>query len=290
MLWVLVVGYFDNHIRHDHDALEAAFAHQALDVLDGFLQKMLHLFFILPGKVVDDEIEKGMCCLGIQRLFRNRDGSFLSTDLAIPEQCPFCKRYITPSLEVTSRAVSDDGRTGPIIGYWSCNGCAQTFAVRYKTRGDMQDGIHRYYVGDMLPPMIRLTEVDEQIRRISPRFEELLHQAEFACDNDLVDLAGMGFRKALEFLVKDYLIYKAPEDEERIRNMELGNCIANRIDNQQLKTVASRATWLGNDFTHFTRRFDEYEVSDLKRFIEAVVYWILMELTTEEALSIDSRR
>ena len=44
--------------------------------------------------------------------------------------------------------------------------------------------------------------------------------------------------------------------------------------------------WLGNDQTHYTQRFENKDISDLKNFIDATVYWVSMELITEEALSI----
>ena len=58
------------------------------------------------------------------------------------------------------------------------------------------------------------------------------------------------------------------------------------MSNERLKTVASRSTWLGNDQTHYTQRFENRDISDLKKFIDATVYWVSMELITEEALSI----
>lgn len=99
----------------------------------------------------------------------------------------------------------------------------------------------------------------------------------------------MGYRKALEFLIKDYLIITIGEDAETIKRMELNNCISNKVTNEGLKTLAQRATWLGNDFTHYTRKFEEYELDDLKRFLDATIQWINMELTIREAAAIPRR-
>lgn len=41
----------------------------------------------------------------------------------------------------------------------------------------------------------------------------------------------MGYRKALEFLVKDYAIFLNQEDEDKIKNASLSSCINNYIDN-----------------------------------------------------------
>ena len=50
--------------------------------------------------------------------------------------------------------------------------------------------------------------------------------------------------------------------------------------------MASRSAWLGNDQTHYVQRFEDKDINDMKNFIKASVYWISMELITEEALSI----
>lgn len=100
----------------------------------------------------------------------------------------------------------------------------------------------------------------------------------------------MGYRRSLEILIKDYLISIAPEDEELIRRLPLGKCISDRIDNEKLKTVAQRATWIGNDFAHYERRLSDLDLSDLKRFINATIAWIELELTTAEALAIPPAR
>lgn len=46
------------------------------------------------------------------------------------------------------------------------------------------------------------------------------------------------------------------------------------IDNLQLKIVASRATWLGNDQTHYEQKYTDNDINDLKRLIKLSVNWI----------------
>ena len=99
----------------------------------------------------------------------------------------------------------------------------------------------------------------------------------------------MGYRKALEFLIKDYAILCHPDDADSIRAKPLAQCINEMIDYDRLKTLAQRAVWLGNDFTHYERRFDEFEITDLKKFIDAALFWIEAELTTDEAEQITPR-
>jgi len=71
-----------------------------------------------------------------------------------------------------------------------------------------------------------------------------------------MEICGVGYRKSLEFLIKDYLIGRAPEGEgqaaavEAIKKKFLGTCIKEDIEDANIKLVAQRATWLGNDETH----------------------------------------
>lgn len=104
--------------------------------------------------------------------------------------------------------------------------------------------------------------------------------------SNLFHVAGMGYRKAIEFLIKDYLLYLCPADKEKIEKMSLSNCISNKLENEKLKVVASRATWIANDFVHYTRKYTDKDIGDIKRFIDACVYWIMTELITDEASGI----
>ena len=63
----------------------------------------------------------------------------------------------------------------------------------------------------------------------------------------------------------------------------LGNCINDFIDNEKIKTLAKASAWLGNDETHYTRKHQNYNVQDLKRFIKATVAYIECELSFTEA-------
>jgi len=54
-------------------------------------------------------------------------------------------------------------------------------------------------------------------------------------------IAGPGYRKALEFLVKDYLCSLLPKEEDKVKVMPLANCIATYVDHEKLNQMATRA-------------------------------------------------
>jgi hypothetical protein len=94
----------------------------------------------------------------------------------------------------------------------------------------------------------------------------------------------MGYRKALEFLIKDYLILRRPADHKTIETIMLGPCIENYVTDQKIKDIAKRATWLGNDETHYQRRWINKDLGDLKTMVSLALHWIDAEHLTEEAL------
>lgn len=97
---------------------------------------------------------------------------------------------------------------------------------------------------------------------------------------------GVGYRKALEFLIKDYLISKETDAQKigKIKNQFLGNCIQEDVQDRNIKEVAKRAVWLGNDETHYTRVWAGKDVNNLKQLIELTVRWIENEIETERVL------
>lgn len=209
-----------------------------------------------------------------------------------PSLCPLCKHAIKPQ-ELNFSLFKDERDHWFFSITYLCKHCYQTFIVLHTCiprRTKNANGLPSYfYAADIIymePNRFKEMEFDPKINSLSPQFVKIYNQALAAESSNLDEIAGMGYRKALEFLIKDYLIHENPDDAETIKKMELGNCIANKVGNERLKTVASRSAWLGNDQTHYTQRFENRDISDLKNFIDATVYWVSMELITEEALSI----
>ena len=149
--------------------------------------------------------------------------------------------------------------------------------------------IDEYYSRDygcivsQYPASTSKTSFSKNVSLLSPKFVEVYHQAESAEASKLTELCGIGYRKALEFLVKDYAISSHPEHKEQIESSLLSKCITDYIDNEKIKTLAKASAWIGNDETHYVRKHQDYNVHDLKRFIKATVAYIEYELSFAEA-------
>lgn len=137
------------------------------------------------------------------------------------------------------------------------------------------------------PELYSAQQFEANIEGLSPQFVKIYNQALEAESRQLDEIAGIGYRKALEFLVKDYCKHMHPEKGTEIERLPLGKCISDYIENRSITTLASRAVWIGNDETHYTRKLEGRDISDMKTFIRALVHYVGMELTVEDAASID---
>ncbi|GAB3867448.1 hypothetical protein GCM10028824_09860 [Hymenobacter segetis] len=123
--------------------------------------------------------------------------------------------------------------------------------------------------------------INQTVELISPTFMTIYNQAYHAEQSELLEICGMGYRKALEFLIKDYAISKDPSAKEIIEKKALMGCITDYVSDTRIKAVAKRAVWLGNDETHYVRKWEGKNLTDLKKLIELTIHWIEMEKLTE---------
>lgn len=59
----------------------------------------------------------------------------------------------------------------------------------------------------------------------------------------------------------------------------------NRIKDSNIKEVAKRAAWLGNDETHYMRKWGAQDLQDLKKLIDLTVHWMEAEALTNQLLT-----
>jgi hypothetical protein len=198
----------------------------------------------------------------------------------IPDQCPLCGCTITP-LILLPIAVETEKNAFECVANLFCQHCSKPFQAVYSLNGPAPISV--------APKSIPARSFDLHIETLSPGFIKTYNQAYAAEALGLDELSGMGYRKSLEYLIKDYLISRDQDSAVSIRSEALGSCINNRINDERMKAPAKGAVWLGNDFTHYERRYEECDVEQLKRYIDATVYWILMEITSDEAAHMDHR-
>lgn len=195
-----------------------------------------------------------------------------------PDTCPLCHTHVLPKL---CFAVAASGKpTDQVHLAFQCtsNNCELLFVASY---GLAQDGTFQFKsAAPKTPQRITFPEI---IESLSQTYVEVRHQAAAAETYGLDQIVGIGLRKALEFLIKDYLVARVPaEEREAILGTPLGACIGTYVADQNIKECAKRAAWLGNDETHYLRRWEDKDIGDLKALIRLTENWIENALLTQK--------
>ncbi len=168
---------------------------------------------------------------------------------------------------------------------YQCTGtCNRVNIAVYKLRAETGNTTN-YDLVDLLvavPREFPAKEVSSEIANLSPNFLSIYRQTLVAESLSLTQLTGLGFRKALEFLVKDYAISRYPEDQDAIQKKPLGSCINEYLKEEYLRECARRAVWLGNDETHYSREWKSHDVEDLKKLISLTLRWLEYAMLSEK--------
>ena len=191
-----------------------------------------------------------------------------------PSECPHCHKSISPET-VYGHFNKSDIQMEVLLNCPDLN-CCKSFIAYY----DIDNKSQSYYTGIVSQGSIKGRSFSETICNVSENFIQIYNQAFAAEQQNLTEICGVGFRKALEFLIKDYAIKKNPDKKEQIEAKLLGKCIDDYIDNLKIKSVAKRAAWLGNDQTHYVKKWEGQNLSGLKKLIDLTVHWIEMEELT----------
>lgn len=203
--------------------------------------------------------------------------------------CPLCHVSVIPSVTCGCYVPSANPEAlGPSVYiFFLCPHCREVFSAKYIGVDNRTSLFARS--GPTLSPKNALTyKFSSPIQAMSSMFVTTFSQSAAAESQNLTEIAGCGYRKSVEYLVKDYLCHKFPDQSETIQSEFLGKAIQ-RIDDPRVKTLAERATWIGNDETHYIKKHETLDIGDMKRFISAMLSYIEAELTFEEALSIEPK-
>lgn len=190
-----------------------------------------------------------------------------------PDQCPVCHRSVQPTLLAARGRLPPAPQSAELVYQCTSLTCQAVFIARYNLVGRSAG----HYAGAFLSsvPATPMPEVfPSEILALSPNFVLVYNQAKEAETRLLDQISGMGFRKALEFLIKDYCKVERPNDATAIEATLLGTCINNYVSDVHIKECAKRAAWLGNDETHYIRKWTTKDINDLKMLVKLTVNWI----------------
>lgn len=207
----------------------------------------------------------------------------------IPERCPYCHTDMLLDL-IAATMSGDDSKEGANLEVaFQCNRNAyrRLFIGVYQRTKKGRNGkmIGPFLLKELIPAAYLSPDICEEVKEVSPSFREVYIQSSKAEASGLNEIAGDGYRKSLELLIKDFCIRSRPNDEEKIRQSSLENVIRDYVDDVGLRNCVKAAHWLGGDGGYYLRRWKDDDIKDLKILIELASIWIKGRVLTERFLS-----
>lgn len=197
----------------------------------------------------------------------------MTNNFPLEMTCPYCGEKIVPDVAQTINEIPPR-----LVFLFLC--CGNFY---YLSRRERNSWLHEDDVKLKPKKPLRQKSFSSIIKGISPRFEKIYNEAVKAHRDNLLEICGGGYRKALEFLIYDYAIKKNPESESAIKKMgELGNVISTYLEGTFLQLTVSAATWLGNEAIHYVQKYEDMGVDDLVLYIDDVVQAIELTEKLEE--------
>ena len=200
-----------------------------------------------------------------------------NTGVKEPNICPHCHVTNNPHQKFQSQTRdTDDSHCNYQV--WQCSNqeCQKLFGILYK-KIDGKVKIASVLNGlpkgpDWPKPILELRDGNTigNEQETKSKFIKTYLQSLEAESYGLDEIAGMGYRKAIEYLVKDWAIQNNPEQKKQILGKWLGSTISDYYEGD-LKEILARATWLGNDQAHYNKLFEEYDIEILKELIDLIM-------------------
>jgi hypothetical protein len=186
----------------------------------------------------------------------------------VPDACPICHRHSEMSCAIADMV--EDGQGVQAIFRCGYKACRVFFICSYGPRPSSA----LLTVRPVKPPESMFTDT---VAKLSPAFISIFREADEAKHLGLNQIAGPGYRKAFEFLIKDYAKSLAPDKAEWIEKKFSGTVVAEFVPDARIQAVATRCLWLGNDETHYLRKWTDHDVEDLVILIRLTASWIEIE-------------
>lgn len=193
-------------------------------------------------------------------------------------RCPYCHAFVMPNFHFSAKK---DNNVWNVFCGCTNPKCKNSFVVEYEYDNQYVLSFKRVQP----TPPLQQRIFDDAILHISSSFVEIYNQAFSAFQLGLSQICGIGFRKSIEYLIKDYAMLMFPCQSDTIKTKKLAQCINDYITDTRIKEVAKRAVWLGNDEAHYYRKWENKDVNDLMDTIDLTLYWIEAEEKSKRLLA-----
>lgn len=197
--------------------------------------------------------------------------SVFNFSLQKPMLCPRCGAYEDGTIADRKLFSLGGSRYYGVVLY-TCTCCKELYTAIY----DIDTGKKSAVFGAFFPSAVASYRND-RLAKLSPKFIDMYNQALRAEQIGDVELAAIGFRQALECLVKDYAIIELQESKEVVSEKSLHKAIGDYLDSSLVST-ADVVRILGNDYAHYERRYEQHDFAILKSYMEIFIHLVETKL------------
>lgn len=218
------------------------------------------------------------------------ENTTFSTDINIeePRQCMHCDQTGVQNF-ITGMMTNGKNDEYHCIGLYTCTLCESTTTHHFVVWDYNLDN-QKYVSVRTFPTKIQeIKGINDNLQKMFSEFAKVFKQAKEAEEAQLDQIAGMGYRKSLEFLVIDYLKAYPVEGvtDQWLENPKISlSQKISKIKSDRMQVLARAASFLGNDETHYTRRHPEHDIDSIKAFIGALLAEIQNEIEYNKALEL----
>lgn len=214
----------------------------------------------------------------------------------IPEICPFCNRTVDFSYnwmfehEFEKETLSSiKHRFVDIIFTCPSPNCQRLTIYSYREIDPFKHDytFENYYISETY---YNQSEFPKTIDSISPDFVKIYNQALKAESLNLTEIIGLAYRKAFEFLIKDFIIYNNPNNDElheSVKNeKKFEQLLLKHFEHDgRIQSLSRRVAWLGNDEAHYLKLRSDHDVGDMKILIHLVVNYIDSDIESNKMIN-----
>ena len=195
----------------------------------------------------------------------------------IPIICPNCNYSVQPII-IDYRLMNFSEKNHLLVISYKGNCCSVPFYATYEydaRKGSILD-VYPHLKPAMLPA---------NVKELSPRFASLYEQSYTAEQNNHIELAGSGYRNAIEVLIKDFAIKKLNSPKDDVGKMKLYDVIGTYLKEVNIDTSAADVIRvLGNDYTHYQRKYDDIDFIVVKKYLEIFIQQVETKLLLMEPI------
>ena len=220
----------------------------------------------------------------------NPNGNYL-TNVNLDDTCKICQKVTSPiKIDDQTNEIDFNHYRLCVIRY--CLQCNHYFIDEFDVT--REGGIYSETSYNLTPLKVKPElpsdiPISDDVELVSPIGKQIYVQALKAEHEQLDHIAGIGYRKALEFFIKDFSILTNQDDKDKIIKIPLKQVIEEYINDEDLKTFALASTYIGNDEGHFYRKNPDKDLTHLKKYLHGFIYYMEKHLTLFDAQELVNR-